>query len=161
MKFFFVPVTEFRGKVLNLMKDWASRPWATNPVHVPGLDALIVDPAVLAQKCFVMFFEDFMLIRENGPGGKMGPLPSKKVTGAEECAALTVGARLSAFSLGLRYARGRCYGQLVKIDFKMIQDTAKELHLTKATDGTTPVTAGPQTWLQDGTYLETWSVLVS
>merc|ERR1719311_756446 len=31
---------------------------------------------------------------------------------------------------------------------------------TKATDGTIPVTAGPQTWVQDGMYLATWSVLV-
>ena len=43
----------------------------------------------------------------------------------------------------------------------MIQVHAKELQLTKATDGTILVTAGRQTWVQDGTYLETWSVLVS
>ena len=108
MKLFLVPVTELRGEELNLMKKWSSRPWATNPVHVPGLDALIVDLAVLAQKCLVMFVGDPMLIRENGPCGEMGPPLSKKVTGAEECAALTVGAKLSVSSLGLRYARGRC-----------------------------------------------------
>ena len=51
--------------------------------------------------------------------------------------------------------------KVMKIDSKMIQDTAKELQLTKATDGTIPIIAGPQTWLQDGTYLATWSVLVS
>ena len=34
-------------------------------------------------------------------------------------------------------------------------------HLTKATDGTIPVTAGPQTRMQDVMYLATWSVLVS
>merc|ERR1719321_1525681 len=36
----------------------------------------------------------------------------------------------------------------------------RALQLTKATDGTIPVTAGPQTWVQDGMYLATWSVLV-
>merc|ERR1719345_597806 len=36
----------------------------------------------------------------------------------------------------------------------------RALQLTKATDGTIPTTAGPQTWVQDGMYLATWSVLV-
>ena len=49
----------------------------------------------------------------------------------------------------------------MKINSKMIQDTAKELQLTKATDWTIPVTAGTQIWVQDGTHLATWSVLVS
>ena len=34
----------------------------------------------------------------------------------------------------------------------MLQESAKELQLTKATDGTIPVTAGLQTQVQDGTY---------
>jgi uncharacterized protein YegL len=149
-KLFFVPVTEFKGKELALMKKWASRPWATNLVHIPGLDALSADPVVFAQKCLVMFcpqaispsntvkeetVEGFMLIRENGLCGKRGPLLSKKVTGAEECAALTVGAKLSAFSLGLRYARGRCYGQLVKIDSKMLQAFMKDRSKPKCPGG--------------------------
>ena len=36
VKLFFLPVTEFRGKELNLMEKWASRPWATKLVHVLG-----------------------------------------------------------------------------------------------------------------------------
>merc|ERR1719456_288453 len=36
----------------------------------------------------------------------------------------------------------------------------RALQLTKATDGTIPVTAGPQGWAQDGMFLSTWSVLV-
>merc|ERR1719487_3222351 len=36
----------------------------------------------------------------------------------------------------------------------------RALQLTKATDGTIPPTAGPQTWVQDGMFLSTWSVLV-
>merc|ERR1719263_75864 len=36
----------------------------------------------------------------------------------------------------------------------------RALQLTKATDGTIPTTAGPQTWVQDGMFLATWSVLV-
>merc|ERR1719398_545532 len=36
----------------------------------------------------------------------------------------------------------------------------RALQLTKATDGTIPVTAGPQGWAQDAMFLCTWSVLV-
>jgi len=36
----------------------------------------------------------------------------------------------------------------------------RALQLTKATDGTIPPSAGPQTWVQDGMFLATWSVLV-
>merc|ERR1719265_771187 len=36
----------------------------------------------------------------------------------------------------------------------------RAMQLTKATDGTIPVTAGPQGWAQDGMFLSTWSVLV-
>merc|ERR1719163_2092712 len=36
----------------------------------------------------------------------------------------------------------------------------RALQLTKATDGTIPVTAGPQGWAQDGMFLSTWSCLV-
>merc|ERR1719174_2046950 len=36
----------------------------------------------------------------------------------------------------------------------------RAMQLTKATDGTIPVTAGPQGWAQDAMFLSTWSVLV-
>merc|ERR1719271_425613 len=36
----------------------------------------------------------------------------------------------------------------------------RALQLTKATDGTIPVPAGPQGWAQDAMFLSTWSVLV-
>jgi len=36
----------------------------------------------------------------------------------------------------------------------------RALQLTKATDGTIPVTAGPQGWAQDAMFLSTWSVLI-
>merc|ERR1719182_1229889 len=54
-KLFFAPVTEFKGKELKLMKKWASQPWATNLVHVPGLEPLKADEAVFAQTMLVKF----------------------------------------------------------------------------------------------------------
>jgi len=49
-KLFFVPVTEFKGTELKLMKKWASSPWETNPVHVTGMDALAADPVTFVQQ---------------------------------------------------------------------------------------------------------------
>jgi hypothetical protein len=36
----------------------------------------------------------------------------------------------------------------------------RALQLTKATDGTIPVTAGPQLWAQEAMFLSTWSVFI-
>merc|ERR1719450_1630822 len=80
-KLYFAPITEFKGKSMKLMKKWASRPWMTNLVHVPGLDALAADPGVFAQMMIVkfcpeaisssqMFTEEhavgYLLVREQG-----------------------------------------------------------------------------------------------
>merc|ERR1719326_2422356 len=96
-KLFFVPVTEFKGKELKLMKKWASTPWPTNLVHIPGLDALGSAPKTFVQKCLVKFCPEaispssrkakenskgYMLIREKGLCGKRGKLLARKVTGA-------------------------------------------------------------------------------
>merc|ERR1719327_1543933 len=102
-KLFFVPITEFKGTELKLMKKWASSPWETNLVHIPGLDALGSAPKTFAQKCLVMFCPQsispsstkakettrgYMLIREHGLCGKRSKLLSRKVGGASQCAAL-------------------------------------------------------------------------
>jgi len=136
-KLFFVPITEFKGKELKLMKKWASAPWPTNLVHIPGLDALGSAPKTFVQKCLVMFCPEaispsstkakettrgYMLIREHGLCGKRGKLLSKrKVAGAADCAALAAGAKLTSFSLGTRFARGRCYGMKLKVKADMIK----------------------------------------
>jgi len=54
-KLFFVPITEFKGEELKLMKKWASTPWPTNLVHVPGLDALASSKRRFVQRCLVKF----------------------------------------------------------------------------------------------------------
>jgi uncharacterized protein YegL len=135
-KLFFVPITEFKGQELKLMKKWASAPWPTNMVHIPGLDALGSAPKTFVQKCLVKFCPEaispssrkakenskgYMLIRENGLCGKKGKLLSRKVHGAADCAALANGAKLTAFTLGTRFARGRCYGMPLKVKADMIK----------------------------------------
>merc|ERR1719428_2354023 len=135
-KLFFVPITEFKGQELKLMKKWASAPWPTNLVHIPGLDALGSAPKNFAQKCLVMFCPEafspssvktkevtrgYMLVREQGLCGKRAKLLSRKVGGASQCAALAMGAKLQSFSLGTRFARGRCYGMKLKVKADLIK----------------------------------------
>merc|ERR1719324_951786 len=115
VKLFFAPVTDFEGDELNLMKEWASQPWETHLVHVPGLEPLQADEEVFAQRMLVQFcpeamspsammYEEveigYMLVRENGHCGTRKELLSKTVSGAADCAALAEGAGYKAFSLG-------------------------------------------------------------
>merc|ERR1719235_3085839 len=137
-KLFFVPITEFKGQELKLMKKWASAPWPTNMVHIPGLDALGSAPKNFVQKCLVKFCPEaispssrkakenskgYMLIRENGLCGKKGKLLSRKTASAAECAALAQRRKLSSFALGSgrRWARGRCWGMKLKVKADMIK----------------------------------------
>merc|ERR1719199_1666865 len=98
-KLFFVPVTEFKGMELKLMKKWASTPWPTNLVHIPGLDALGSAPKTFVQKCLVMFCPEaislssrktkevtrgYMLIREKGLCGKSAKLLKRRGASAAE-----------------------------------------------------------------------------
>merc|ERR1719198_1274360 len=107
IKLFFAPVTDFEGDELSLMKEWASKPWETHLVHVPGVEALKADEEVFAQKMLVQFcpesvslsamhFEEvevgYMLIRENGHCGTREELLSTDTGGAADCAALAEGA---------------------------------------------------------------------
>merc|ERR1740133_449329 len=55
VKLFFSPITEFAGEELALMKKWASSPWETNLVHVPGLSPLDPDQNVWSQKALTLF----------------------------------------------------------------------------------------------------------
>merc|ERR1719473_2621013 len=134
IKLFFAPVIETEGDELELMKEWASQPWETHLVHVPGLEPLMADEEVFAQEMLVQFcpeaispsammYEEveigYMLVRENGHCGTRGALLSRDVAGAADCAALALGAGVSAFSLGIKYARGRCYAEGLQVTKEM------------------------------------------
>merc|ERR1719240_2567188 len=121
VKLFFAPVTEFEGEELALMKKWASSPWETNLVHIPGLAPLKADSALFQQKMIVKFCPEamspssmkieeqqmgYMLVAEQGHCGERGQQLGQ-VEGAADCAALAQGAAVKAFSLGTEHARGR------------------------------------------------------
>jgi len=127
---FFVPITEFRGNELKLMKKWASSPWMTNLVHIPGMGPLKADEKLFAAKCLVKFCpnaispsskvteeasEGYLLVRTRGKCGKRGKTLGMKVANVDSCAALAQGAKYSAFLFGVRYARGRCVGMELEV----------------------------------------------
>jgi hypothetical protein len=130
-KLFFAPVTEFKGKELALMKKWASRPWATNLVHVPGLAPLQADEGVFAQRMLVKFCpqsispsgmvddektQGYMFVREQGSCGTRGALLSRAVRSVKECSDLAEKAGKKAFSVGTWSARGVCYSENMAVD---------------------------------------------
>jgi len=126
VQLYFVPITQFKGPELALMKKWASKPWLTNMVRIPGLLPMRADQQLFATKILVKFCPEamspsasytmeqnmgFALIRENGHCGTRGQLLSSDVRGASDCADLAKKAEVKAFSLGIHYARGRCYAE--------------------------------------------------
>jgi len=140
VKLFFAPVTEFVGEELKVMKKWASKPWETNLVHVPGLAPLKADSALFRQKMIVKFCPEamspsgmkveeeemgYMLIAENNHCGERGQ-ELGKAQGAADCAALAQGAGVKAFSLGTHYARGRCWAESLDVTDSMVADFSKD-----------------------------------
>jgi hypothetical protein len=141
VKLFFAPVTAWKGNEMKLMKKWASRPWETNLVRIPGFAAMKADSALFQQKMLVKFCPEamspsskqvkeksmgYMLIRENGHCGTRGAKLGRKVRRAADCAALAQGAKVKAFSLGTHYARGRCYAEALDVTDAMITGFNKD-----------------------------------
>lgn len=127
---FFVVVSESE-KSLDVMKDWASAPWETNLLHVPGLSPLDADLGVWSQKALTLFCPmamspslvttkessgGFMHVRDGGYCGGRGALLSTEVNDAEGCAFLSQGAGAQSFLLGIWFRRGYCYAGEMTVD---------------------------------------------
>lgn len=121
---FFMVVNENGGDELRQMETWASQPWETNLIHVPGLEILDADRGVWVQKALVMFCpmtasvtgmaqeevsQGFMLVKESGICGDKGELLSTDANDASSCAYLAKGVGATAFLLGSWFRRGYCY----------------------------------------------------
>merc|ERR1719183_696671 len=94
---FFVVVTEDK-KAVDLMKGWASSPWETNLLHVPGVAVLDADQSIWSQKALTLFCpmamspellteketsHGFMHVRDGGFCGGRGSLLSTTANDAE------------------------------------------------------------------------------
>jgi len=128
---FFAVVTDHEDDGLEKMKEWASAPWDTNLIHVPGIANLRVDEDVFVERALTRFCplsfspslmsqqdatRGFLLVRDRGYCGGRGALLSRTATDAEACAALVDGAGASAFLLGTWFRRGYCYASDMAVD---------------------------------------------
>merc|ERR1719502_2500844 len=126
---FFVVVTEDE-KAVDVMKKWASMPWETNLLHVPGISPLEADLTVWSQKALTLFCPmsmspqlmnvkeeagGFMHVKDGGYCGERGALLSTEVNDAEGCAFLAQGAGAQSFLLGIWFRRGYCYAGVMEV----------------------------------------------
>jgi len=120
-----------------LMKNWASMPWETNLVHVPGgMTLLDADMDIWADKALVKFcpnayspsdaaFEEesygYIHVKDGAFCGAVTEenpftLLSISAKTAEACAALVLGAGGQSFTLGQSFARGMCFMGTMTVD---------------------------------------------
>jgi len=126
IKILFAPVMRFEGKELALMKKWASQPWQTHLVHIPGIVPLEADPMLFAGLLVATFCPNSMspsaekvseeevgyfLLRENGRCGVRGQLLGDEVDSIGDCAVLARKAGVEAFSYGSWVSKGKCYAE--------------------------------------------------
>jgi hypothetical protein len=126
---FFVVVTDDK-KSVDQMKLWASAPWETNLLHVPGLSPLEADIGVWSQKALTLFCPmamspqllevkeeagGFLHVKDGGYCGERGALLSTEANDAEACAFLAQGAGASSFLLGIWFRRGYCYAGVMEV----------------------------------------------
>jgi len=127
---FFVVVSE-SDKSVDLMKKWASMPWETNLLHIPGLAPLDADQGVWSQKALTLFCPmsmspsllttkerggGFMHVKDGGYCGERGALLSTEVNDAEGCAFLAQGSGAQSFLLGIWFRRGYCYSGVMEVN---------------------------------------------
>jgi hypothetical protein len=139
VKLFFAPITEYGGDEMKLMKKWASSPWPTHMVHIPGLEPRAADEGIFVQRALVKFCPQamspaamaaeearvgYLLVRERGYCGSRFRFLGRRNQGVEECASKAKDAGLKAFVHGIRWARGYCWASNMELNeakFKEIQ----------------------------------------
>jgi len=115
-----------------LMRSWASQPWMTSVVHVPGgLELLEADLSLWVGKSLVKFCPNavcememewmeanygYAHVKDGAWCGDMGELLSTTTDSVETCAALVSGAGGESFIFGVGFARGKCYLGTMAVD---------------------------------------------
>lgn len=139
VKLFFAPITEAKGGEISQMKKWATQPWQSHFVHVPGLMPLKADGNVFASKFIATFCPKAMspsattteekslgyfLLKVNAICGDVtvGAHLAEKASTVGECAALVRATGAKAFSYGQWYKKGYCYAEEFPIDDAKIAD---------------------------------------
>jgi len=143
IKLFFAPVTSEAGADVQLMKHWASQPWESHLVHVPGIYALKGSSSAFEERFIATFCPQafdpnaklaeekelgYFLLKTHSICGDptIGNRLSTTLTNPGECAALVRGAKCGkageaeqpceAFSYGEWFRKGYCYSEHFPID---------------------------------------------
>jgi uncharacterized protein YegL len=132
VQIYMVPISKFPNEGLESLKAWASSPWETNYMRIPGIEDLEYNPEIFAQRIISKFCplsfspsvavakeeeQEFMLIHENGwPDYDCGMWhPEGFLDSVEECAEKARSRNMLSFSFGRRYARGFCYSEATHV----------------------------------------------
>jgi len=127
VKLLFATVSDAEGKEMDLMRKWASHPWETHLIHIPGIPPLQADKDLFASKCIATFCPQaispsvladqadesgFFLLRSSGSCGARGPQLGEDVTSPAHCMELARSAGASAFSFGKgAFRQGYCFAE--------------------------------------------------
>jgi len=137
VKLFLAPVIAGEGKELDLMKKWASHPWETHLVHIPGVQALKADPDIFAAKSIATFCSKaispsvqdaqetqlgFFLLKMGGSCGSRGAELGTGVVTPGDCKVLTELAGHTAFAFGKPggMKQGDCFAENLPVTDAMI-----------------------------------------
>jgi len=133
---FFAVVTE-DSKAVDVIKGYASAPWETNLLHVPGISPLEADLSVWSQKALTLFCPmsmspsllsvkevagGFMHVKDGGYCGERGQLLTTEAADAAGCAFLAQGAGAQSFLLGIWFRRGYCYSGVMEVDHDQYEE---------------------------------------
>jgi len=129
---YMAPITASRDKSLFQLMRWASQPWSTNYIRIPGLAALQHNNDIFAQKIIVKFCPDamspslrkardnirqYILIHEDGWAsddcGDWVEMPHTE--SKDECARLAREGNHPAFAFGKDFAFGSCYAEVIEV----------------------------------------------
>jgi len=130
---YFVAVNNQGAKSDTMMqlREWASSPWETNMIHIPGLAMMEADTDLWVEKALTKFCPEayspstalweeqtygFEHVKDSAWCGRRKRLLSRNADNAEACAALASGAGAKSFSLGVWYRRNYCYSGTMQVD---------------------------------------------
>lgn len=142
IKLFFAPVLKYKGKSLELMKSFASQPWETHLVRIPGVGALKADVDVFVEKCIATFcpkamspsmlaeleeHQKFFLVRTGGRCGTRGEQLAQDLTSPQECKKIAHEHHLHAFSFGVGdVVGGRCWAETLHVTPEIFEHWEEE-----------------------------------
>merc|ERR1719215_518673 len=140
--------------VMKQMQQWASQPWETNLIHIPGILVLAADYELWAQKALVKFcpnaysptvethYEEsygYAHVKDSAWCGEFNDktdILSTTAADAEACASLAQGAGAHCFLLGAFFLRGTCArcsltaDEVTSVQYTEWQDTKRDPECT-------------------------------